>query len=709
MKRYCVLILLCLLGVSCSKKREEKRILVFYKSSPENQATIASAVNYFFRLAKAQQLVVDTTQNGSLISQDSLKKYSTVVLLHTPAEAVDYRQQAALERYVQAGGGMAAINSLLQSRYSWPWYYQLTTLHGRLPGQEKASEETVKPVNNTDDVKEFSKTAEFDGGRIFITGNEVKENSYQDATFNKQIEQGIAYTIGNNTEVDYTKSHSALPPDDNRFVKVDLGGDLDEPMKLDVTKDGSVYIIERKGALKRYNPATKTIKVIARLNVFSLLEDGLLGMALDPNYEKNHWVYFYYSPPGDIPKQHVSRFELIGDSLVMTSEKVLLEVAVQRETCCHSGGDLEFGPDGNLYISVGDNTSSKESSGYTPLDERPGRGPFDSQKSSSNTNDLRGKILRIKPEDNGTYSIPAGNLFPKGTPQARPEIYAMGCRNPFRISIDSKTKYLYWGDVGPDSGVDSTRGPQSYDEFNQARSAGYYGWPYFVGDNKAYPDYDFASNTIIKKYQDPYGAVNTSPNNTGLQKLPPTNKPLIWYPYGESKEFPMLGTGSRSAMAGPVYYSDNFKEAKSRFPKYYDGKLFIYEWARSWIKVVSFDKDGQVEKIEPFLPSIGLVKPIDIHFATDGAMYMIEYGAAYFAKNPEARLSKIEYAEGNRAPVPAIIADKLVGSAPLTVQFSGTQSLDYDKDSLTYMWQDLQSLPSINCLPAKYLAEPVLY
>jgi hypothetical protein len=125
----------------------------------------------------------------------------------------------------------------------------------------------------------------------------------------------------------------------------------------------------------------------------------------------------------------------------------------------------------------------------------------------------------------------------------------MGCRNPFRFTVD-KRGWVYWGDVGPDSGVDSLRGPQSYDEFNQARESGYFGWPYFVADNKAYPDYDFSTNTILKEYQNPLKPVNHSPNNTGKTELPPTQKPMIWYPYGPSEEFPMLGTGSRSACAG---------------------------------------------------------------------------------------------------------------------------------------------------------------
>ena len=70
----------------------------------------------------------------------------------------------------------------------------------------------------------------------------------------------------------------------------------------------------------------------------------------------------------------------------------------------------------------------------------------------------------------------------------------MGCRNPFRMGIDAKTGYLYWGDVGPDSGADvAERGPMGYDEINQAKRPGNFGWPYFRGNDKVYYDYDFAT------------------------------------------------------------------------------------------------------------------------------------------------------------------------------------------------------------------------
>ena len=154
-------------------------------------------------------------------------------------------------------------------------------------------------------------------------------------------------------------------------------------------------------------------------------EDGLLGVALDPNYKENNWIYLYYSQPGDKPVNILTRYELKGDSLHESTKKILLEVAVQREQCCHTGGSIAFDANGNLFLSTGDNTSPR-STKYAPMDGRPGRSPWDAQKSSGNTNDLRGKVLRIHPEPDGTYTIPEGNLFAKGTAKTRPEIYIMG-------------------------------------------------------------------------------------------------------------------------------------------------------------------------------------------------------------------------------------------------------------------------------------------
>jgi len=104
----------------------------------------------------------------------------------------------------------------------------------------------------------------------------------------------------------------------------------------------------------------------------------------------------------------------------MDSKKVLLEVGTQREQCCHTGGGMIFDARGNLYLSTGDNTSPR-ATGFDPIDERPERYPWDAQKSSGNTNDLRGKIIRIHPESDGTYTIPKATSSRKALPKPVPK------------------------------------------------------------------------------------------------------------------------------------------------------------------------------------------------------------------------------------------------------------------------------------------------
>jgi cytochrome c len=371
----------------------------------------------------------------------------------------------------------------------------------------------------------------------------------------------------------------------------------------------------------------------------------------------------------------------------------VLEIPTQREECCHSAGSLAFGPDGNLYIAVGDNTNPHNPGYYNSIDERKGREYWDAQRTAGNTNDLRGKVLRIKPEPDGTYSIPEGNLFPKNTPKTRPEIYAMGLRNPYRITVDPKTGWLYWGDVGQNTIDDPARGPISYDEWHQAKKPGFFGWPYFAGDNKPYADFDFATEKI-GPFFDAKKPVNNSPNNTGLRELPPAVGALIWYSYDESKEFKNLGTGGKSPIAGPFYHSELYQQqpdwvkTSRRFPGYYDGKWFIAEWMRDWINVVTLDENGKLVDIERFIPSVKFDHPIDLEFGPDGALYVLEYGTAWFAQNENARLVRIDYIEGNRPPVARLQASKTAGAVPLEVTFSAAESFDYDEnEKLTYAWE----------------------
>lgn len=478
--------------------------------------------------------------------------------------------------------------------------------------------------------------------------------------------------------------------DPARFEIVPLVAGLRQPMELAVAPDGTVFWIEFEGKLWRLPPGASTPRLVGEVTVTTAQENGLIGLALAPDFAASGHVYLQYSPP-DFEGQHVSRFTIRDGLLDPASEKLLLAFTEQRKECCHHAGSLAFGPDGCLFIATGDNTHPHgDSAGYAPLDERPGMAPWDAQKSSANTASLSGKILRIRPLPDGSVEIPPGNLFPADGSAGRPEIWCMGCRNPWRISVDSRTGTVYWGDVGPDAGNDSPRGPRGYDEINQARGPGNHGWPYFIGDNFAYADHDYATNASGARF-DPAAPENASPNNTGLRILPPARPALLWYPYGASDRFPELGEGGRTACAGPVYHAADAAGSPTRFPDHFDGCLFIHEWTRNWLKVVRLDADERLVAIEPFLPNQPFVRPIDMQFGPEGALYMIEYGDTW-GVNANARIVRVDYHRGNRPPVAVASAENNIGRHPLDVRLSSAGTFDRDGDEgLDYEWRAIRA------------------
>lgn len=729
-KRYKILIAIVALLVAAyfwfTRDTREINVLVFSKTASFRHESIGAGKAAIMAMGKEHSFSVDTTESSEVFTEKALRNYNVIVFLNTTGEVLNDMQQLEMNRWIQAGGGFVGIHAAADTEYEWPWYGELvgayfnghpndpnvrdavinvvdknhnSTKH--LPDEWKRTDEwynykDIRPEINVllnldeksyeggtnGDNHPIAWYRDFDGGRTWYTGLGHTNEAYTDPEFIQMLWGGIEYAAGPGVPVNYNNSRVA--PEENRFQKVVLEFNLNEPMELDMLPGEDVLFIERRGDIKLYKKTENKVKLVTKFPVFSDLEDGLLGLAVDPDYEKNHWIYLYYSPVGKEAVQRLSRFTFIGDSLERASEKIILTVNTQREQCCHSGGSVEFGPDRLLYLSVGDNTSPRET-GYGPIDERPGKSPWDAQKSSANTNDLRGKILRIKPEDNGTYSIPDGNLFTEAK-QGRPEIYVMGVRNPFRISIDQKTGFLYWGDVGPDAGKDSVGfGSKGYDELNQAKKAGNFGWPYFIGNNYAYNEYDYGTNKSGPLY-DPKKPVNNSPNNTGAKELPAAIPPMYYYPYTPSKEFPLVGEGGRNAMAGPVFYKDQFPESTSRFPDYYDKKLFTYDWMRGWIMAVTLDEKGDYVRMERFLPGMMFNNMVDVVFGPAGDMYALEYGTNWFSQNMDARLIHLTYSSANRVPVAAISADKTVGKTPLTVTFNSDATTDPDGDEIKYEW-----------------------
>ncbi|WP_406134182.1 PQQ-dependent sugar dehydrogenase [Streptomyces anthocyanicus] len=494
---------------------------------------------------------------------------------------------------------------------------------------------------------------------------------------------------------------AAAAPEDFQQVTLAKGvAETGEPMTLAVLPDRSVLHTSRDGTL-RITDAAGTTTVAGKLDVYSHDEEGLQGVAADPGFSSNRYVYLYYAPKlgtpaGDAPSDgqasdftpfdgvnRLSRFVLKADgTLDLGSEKKILDVPASRGICCHVGGDIDFDAAGNLYLSTGDDSNPFASDGYTPIDERASRNPaYDAQRSAGNTNDLRGKVLRIKVNADGSYSVPAGNLFAPGTARTRPEIYAMGFRNPFRMSVDKATGIVYLGDYGPDAGTaGASRGPAGQVEFNRITKAGNFGWPYCTGTNDAYTDYDFAAGTSGAKFNCS-APKNASPRNTGLSDLPPAQP--AWIPY-DGGSVPEFGSGSESPMGGPVYRYDAASASAVKFPQEFDGDFFAGEFGRRWIKRIETGGDGTVQSINAF-PWSG-TQVMDMAFGPDGALYVLDYGTGYFNGDQNSALYRIEHVTGGRAPVAQAAASVTSGQAPLTVSFSSAGSSDADGDALGHSW-----------------------
>ncbi|BCJ56268.1 hypothetical protein Asp14428_77430 [Actinoplanes sp. NBRC 14428] len=507
---------------------------------------------------------------------------------------------------------------------------------------------------------------------------------------------------------------AAAPPDSD-FQKVTLNDFPGEPIALAVLPDKRVLHTSRKGEVRINDPKSGRNVLAATIPVYQHDEEGVQGIAIDPGFAANKWVYIYYSPPlntpsddpatpgvneGDAPEQgtaadfarfkgvlRLSRFKLNGNTLALGSEQKILEVPTDRGICCHVGGKIDFDAAGNLYLSTGDDTNPFASDGYVPIDERPDRNPaFDAQRTAANTNDLRGKILRIKVTGNGGYRIPKGNLFKPGTAYTRPEIYAMGLRNPFRFAVDKQTGVVYVGDYSPDAqNPNPQRGPAGHGRWAAIDKPANYGWPYCVAPDMPYVDFDFATRTSGAPFNCA-APVNDSPHNTGKRELPPVEKAEVVYTYGPSAQFPELGTGGIGPMGGPAYDYDAASTSATKWPEYYDGKPLFFEWTRDYVKEFTLGPANEVTSIKPVLPSIVFDNPMDLEFGPDGSLYVLEYGDGYFSENPEAQLARIDYVRGNRSPIPKITATPTSGQAPLTVTFSSAGTVDPDGDSLRYAW-----------------------
>jgi PKD repeat protein/type 1 glutamine amidotransferase len=951
--------------------KPDYRVLVFTKTAGERHASIHAGVQAIRSLGKGGAFAVEATDDADKFSAHQLERYRAVVFLNTSGDVLTDAQQAAFEGYLHDGGGFVGIHSAIETEPDWQFLTDL--LGARATGETDVQTGTIKVADRVHDASKslpeywdrtdrwysFDRNVrgvshvlatvveepfaeqpsglmldaiegatmgadhpvawckDFQGGRSFYTAGGHTTASFAEADFLEHLGGAIKWAAGQSDTVfsdcgatvlaNYQMSFVAAPPN------------LSEPIGFDVLPDDSGRVIQtdRRGGVRLHDPATNSTTLLAQIPVYTQNEDGMYGPEVDNNFNQNHWVYLFYSPPtvedveladgsvvtqttplndpatpqneGNAPNVapaqsawdpyvgyfQLSRFKFVDATgtdpahLDLSSEQQILRVPNNRGACCHVAGDIDFDSNNNLWLVTGDDTPAGggNSGGFGPfngqrtnetqtltvagatggsftltfdgqttqpiafplqntaieaaLEALPNltdvgvsgnaatnravnfggnkseqnvplltgdasglTGPsptvtaavatlnngqgvtipaeagqfwaphVDARRTSQNTNDLRGKVLRIHAQEGdippaeenqpgAAYTVPEGNLFPAGTARTRPEIYAMGLRNPFRITLD-ESDVAYVTDYSPDSQVPQVfRGPPGTGRVQVVREPANYGWPLCMRSDLPYYQWDFETSAPLPSPAAPetfdcdnpaQGPPNTShwvadggPTvEPGLEFGPPITESEIWYSYRDNQAapngpqgspcfaaygpgaptnpvgacprlFPELYTGGVGPHGAAPYDYNPDNPSATKFPPYYDGAFILGEFTQDTLREVRLDSQERVFKINnalncgpapttlvrPFLCD----NPMDMEFGPDGNLYLLTYGDGFFNINPDAAMERFEYVKGLRAPIAVLGANPTDGRAPLTVQFSSEGSRDPDPgDSIRFEW-----------------------
>jgi len=432
--------------------------------------------------------------------------------------------------------------------------------------------------------------------------------------------QLLAGIVGNGEWVSYAADgDNAAPVSSGRlpagFVRSTVAGDLNEPTVIEFAPDGRLFIGERSGRILIYENGSLVATPLIQIAVNTLNgERGLVGLAVDPSFATNGYLYAYYTTSE--PRNRVGRFTVVGNTANPASE-LLIWQNPDLAAAFHHGGAIAFGADENLYIATGD------------------------QFNSGNSQDLsneHGKLLRVRPD--GT--IPPDNPF-VGMGAARPAIWALGLRNPFRFVFDGPTSTLWIGDVGGNSF-------DSWEEINRGVAGANYGWPHQEGQ------VCYTADCSAFTY------------------------PVYTYQHNDPNYYSNINQGSISC--GPVYRG-------AAFPAGYQGNLFFGDYANRWIRRLVVDGTGAVlgDPLFESAPDAGTI--VDLDVGPDGALYYVTVGVAWSGASDEGAVYRIAYSgSGNQPPIVLVDAQPRSGADPLSVQFSsrGTYDPDGAPEPLSYSW-----------------------
>ena len=394
----------------------------------------------------------------------------------------------------------------------------------------------------------------------------------------------------------------------------------------------NIIFVERLGAVKWYDGVAKKVTQMGSINVWGNADNGLMGVAFDPHFADNHWIYLWYSPKqliGQNRQLRLTRMAVKTDNtLDMASEKILINILASRTDTWHSGGPMQFDAYGDLWVGVGNNSSD-----LNPGDCDAGGSVLSKTDStasaewgSSNTASLRGGFFRIHPDSTAKgYSIPRGNFgeywadqFEKqgktalatqyrDTKKVLPEVYVKGERSNFSIGVHPTKRWLSWGTVNYAS---------VNDEFNVTDHPIFSGFPYFHNNNLPTCAHGKSADA----------PVNNSPLNSGVSDLPPAVPGAI-------------NNLVNVAIGGPIYHFDPSLNSDTKFPPHFDNKWIVTGF-RGGMWAVTLDtvtlKVVNTLKVEGALfGSFTVRNHVMSMYGKDGALYILNYDGYYnSALNP---------------------------------------------------------------------------
>jgi|GEM_PF-1065875 len=429
-----------------------------------------------------------------------------------------------------------------------------------------------------------------------------------------------------------TPASAALPAG---FELETIAGGITLPTGMAFAPDGRIFVAGKAGAVHVIkNGVLLPTPLIQLTDVNTYGDRGLIGIAVDPNFSVNHFLYLSYTfentPGANFSGRKTGRIVRVtveGDTASESSKFILVgrvggnsvtpscdnyaigTDCIPSDSSSHSVGGLRFGPDGKLYATLGDGSD------FDRVDARSER--------AQNLDSLAGKMLRI----NTDGSAPADNPYYTTSTANRSKVYAYGFRNMFRFNFRPSTGALYGGDVGWDT----------WEEVNKITRGGNYGWPCREGDNPAFGQTCTAPGAI-----NPFYSYIHDPQAGGAVV---------------SGAFPGVGA----------------------YPAAYNNTMFFGDFALNFIKTLNASTTDTFVGVTDFMDGAdGADGPVEFLTGPDGRVYLISIYTG--------DVRRINYTLGNRLPQASIAATPTSGLAPLNVSFSSAGSSDPDGNPLSYLW-----------------------